>query len=258
MHGDDECSDVDQTKLHVEKFGLSVMHISEDEIGPAFSYSIGLFQTYKHPEIILFGLPQEFRQVIINNCAIKIKEGETYKPDELYGDILPDYDCVFKVVPSEWYDDYVGQAQSFYHGSSFPLLQCVWPDLTRKFPWMPGFNESWRKRQPLLYGPYGTDPSVNMDSPWPFNEPKELASFSCKRLLFGDGSLCRVTHDYPDGDWQVLDDCDHTLQEAALVCLSELVDRFPELLELADLPLGWAADRDVKTGRWSRSVNFLS
>lgn len=255
MHTPDKCINIDQTKSHIEQFGLSVIHVSEDEIGPAFSYSVGLFQTYQHPEIIMFGLPQESMQIIINNFAYEIESGTTYRPDELYGDILPDYDCILKMVPSEWYDDYVGQAQRFYQGSSFQLLQCVWPDLNHKFPWQPGFNANWRNRQPLLYGPYGTDPCVNMHSPWPFLEPKNTASFTCKRLLGGEGSLCRVTHDYPDGDWQVLDDCDHTLlQEASLVGLSELVDRFPELLQLADLPLGWGADRDAGTGLWSRSM----
>jgi hypothetical protein len=254
MHDHDGCIDVDQTKLHIEQFGLSVIHVSEDESGPAFSYSVGLEQTYRHPEIIVFGLAQESRHTIINNCAIEIKSGKTYSPDKLYGDILPDYDCAFKIVLFEWYDDYVGQAQRFYQGSSFQLLQCIWPDLSHKLPWQPGFNESWHHRQALLYGPYGTNPAVDMHAPWPFIEPEARASFSCKRLLEGKGSLCRVTHDYPDGDWQVLDDCDHTLiLEPSLVCLSDLVKKFPELLQLANLPLGWVAERDSQTGVWNRS-----
>lgn len=253
MNDPDKRIALDQTKSHIEQFGLSVIHVTEDDTGPAFSYSIGLSQTYQHPEIIIFGLPQESRHIIINNCEFEIKSGKTYKPDELYEEILPDYDCTFKLVPCEWYDDYVGQAQRFYQGSSFQLLQCVWPDLSHKFPWQPGFNEDWRHRQTLLYGPYGTDPTVDMHSPWPFIEPKDRASFSCKRLLRGEGSLCRVTHDYPDGDWQVLDDCDHTQSQlASLVGLGELVDKFPELLQLADLPLGWGAERDAETGVWSR------
>lgn len=255
MHDHDKCDAIDRTKSHIEQYGFSVIHVSEDEIGPAFSYSIGLFQTYEHPEIILFGLPHESSQIIISNCAVEIKSGRRYKPDELNGDIVPNYDCVFKIVPSEWYDDYVGQAQRFYQGSAFHLLQCVWPDRSNKLPWQPGFTESLRHRQPLLCGQYGTDPAVNLRSPWPFIEPKNHASVTCMRLLQGESALCRVTHDYPDGSWQVLDDCDHTLlHESPLVGLSELVEQFPELMQLADLPLGWGAYLDIETGKWSRSM----
>jgi hypothetical protein len=64
---------LDNTKLNVQKFGLQVIIVSSTRYLPAFAYSIGLWETYGHPEIICFGLPNDLGHEIINDVAEIIK-----------------------------------------------------------------------------------------------------------------------------------------------------------------------------------------
>jgi len=41
---------------------------------PSFAYSIGLFETYRQPEVICFGLPDKLGHEIINDVAELIKK----------------------------------------------------------------------------------------------------------------------------------------------------------------------------------------
>lgn len=43
----------------IEKFGCHVALFEKDNYLPGFAYTIGLYKTYGHPEIICFGLKTE-------------------------------------------------------------------------------------------------------------------------------------------------------------------------------------------------------
>ncbi len=81
-------------------------------------------------------------------------------------------------------------------------------------------------------------------------------SYTCTHVLDSGLPILRVSHDADDGAWQFLcgglhDDPD----EGRLVCVGCMVGRDPSLRELADLPLGWGADRDAADAPWDRSSN---
>ncbi len=61
--------DNNRTASDIEKFGLSVIIIEATDYLPSFAYSIGLWQKFKHPEIICFGLRNQTLLWIINNAA---------------------------------------------------------------------------------------------------------------------------------------------------------------------------------------------
>ena len=67
---------LNKTKLNIEKFGLQVMKVSSTKYFPSFAYSIGLWEKYKHPEIICFGLSSDLGHTIINDVAEIIKRGK--------------------------------------------------------------------------------------------------------------------------------------------------------------------------------------
>ena len=58
-----------RTKSNIEKFGLQVIMVNATDYSPSFAYSIGLYKTYNHPEIICFGLPNDLGHGIINDIA---------------------------------------------------------------------------------------------------------------------------------------------------------------------------------------------
>jgi hypothetical protein len=90
---------------------------------------------------------------------------------------------------------------------------------------------------------------------WPFedgNFPAGLGVVAHRSLLTGAASPRRVVHDR-DGWWQALDGASPAEPEhAVLSCMMCLVELHPELAELADLPPGWAAEREQPGAAWRR------
>lgn len=128
----------------VRKYGLHIISVSEDTVGPGFCFSIGLFENYAHPEVIIIGLRQSLAHVLLNNMGEDIKNGRTFTPGEFHDDVLDDFLCYFGEVPREHYRDFVGWARWFYDGDDFPLLQCVYPTVSGIFPWEKDFPEEAR------------------------------------------------------------------------------------------------------------------
>lgn len=138
------------TQEYIDEFGLTIIHILGDDEGPQFSYSIGLFKSYGHPEIIIIGLKQQLAHKLINNIANDIKRGIKYEPFEYSADILNGFECYFVEVEKSNYNNYVGQATQYYKGDGFPLLQCIYPTVKGSYPWEDEWPESIKDLQPIL------------------------------------------------------------------------------------------------------------
>lgn len=97
--------------------------------------------------------------------------------------------------------------------------------------------------------------SVEPHPDWPFESgrfPSNLGVVAHHSLLTGDGSPRLVTHDR-DGWWQALDGVSSAEPgEAVVACMMCLIELHPELAELADLPPGWAAEREEPGTPWLR------
>jgi hypothetical protein len=144
--------DKDDTQVlsDIANYGWHVVLIEEDEEGPSFGYSVGLFHTYQHPEVVVFGLKVDLLHQIINALGREVAGGKQYRPGEESGNAIEGYSCAFLSVAPEWYSEYLGYALWFYKGDGFPALECVWPDKQQKYPWQQGFSEALRPKQPIL------------------------------------------------------------------------------------------------------------
>ncbi len=134
----------------IEEFGWHVLNITEDESGPRFSYSVGLFKTFGHPEIIIIGLKHELAHVLINNIGHDIKSGKKYQSGQFYADILDNFDCLMIDVKKEHFREHVGYGGWYYKGDNFPLLQCIYPTVKGIYPWDKNWPEDIRYLQPIL------------------------------------------------------------------------------------------------------------
>jgi hypothetical protein len=61
-----------------------------------------------------------------------------------------------------------------------------------------------------------------------------------------------VSHDV-DGDWQFMTGGTPEMENGLVIHLRHVFERFPELLELADLPRGWEATRPHPDAPWQRA-----
>ena len=138
---------------NIREYGLHIIGVAEDSTGPGFAYSVGLFENYVHPEIIIFGLKTDLAHLLLNNMAFDIMEGRTFTPGEFHDNVLDDFLCYFGNVDRTHYKDFVGWASWFYRGDDFPLLQCVYPTRQNVFPWQKDFPEETKWFCPLLIQP---------------------------------------------------------------------------------------------------------
>jgi hypothetical protein len=102
------------------------------------------------------------------------------------------------------------------------------------------------------------DEDGRMDSDWPFADPKNVAVFNIGSVLRGDAPILHVSHDDDDGGWQFHGGGELSDDDAKLVSLHQVILLDPSLRELADLPLGWMADRDSNAAPWKRSPGVVA
>lgn len=122
---------VEKANADIEQYGWSTMYVDANrERGmESFSYTIGLEETYDHPEVIVFGLPAETAHNILSAIAHAIKEGESMPLHTPVENILGgDFNVIFKPLASEAYADYLSVAISSYRSAEFRTQIMFWPD----------------------------------------------------------------------------------------------------------------------------------
>jgi hypothetical protein len=221
--------------------GWHMVGVMEDEEGPGFVYTVGLHYNYQHPEIIAFGLDVNFLAQVVNGIGDDVKKGKKFEDEHEESDILQDYLVFFRTVEKKHYREYLGFARWFYEGDDFPILQCVWPDKSQRYPWHPEAADAFRQRQPVLYDA----------SQWPFHDGRNRAVFTTKPVIHDKLPILLVCHD-ADGDWQFLCGTTNDPADGAIVCLHEVLKRDQTLASLGDLPEGWQASRKDTGDPWTR------
>lgn len=139
-----------QILVDVDANGLHVVHV-EDEAGePAYSFSIGLHESFGQAEVVVFGLPAAAAEALLEAIADDAADGKSFVADSRHEGLLQDYPVRFLAVPKAFYREYLGEAVWAYEGDGFPALQLVWPDKQGRWPWDPAVREGFRDSQPVL------------------------------------------------------------------------------------------------------------
>jgi hypothetical protein len=243
----------------VEEFGCIILHVQDpNDTRPQFSYSIGLQDTRHVPEMITCGLPAETAQAALNDAAELLATGLNLTEGRHEG-IVGNVEAEFRPVDPKWIANLMRSAIWFNGSSDFPVLQLVFPDLENRFPGEEGFNSYFD--QPLLQpnAPMrhveedfwaSNDPSSSLFS-WEFPDPPHTGVILSKSVNEGAEPITYVSHDTEDGAWQFLGDS-MSDSGGVLVCFHHPIDKDSSLKELADLPVGWYAERDSPGQPWTR------
>ena len=143
-----------ETKLlsNIRNKGWQVTSVFDRKgIDPTFSYSIGIFETLKRPEIIIIGVHPATAQSIINDYGDNIKSGaRQYVVGKTYDDLLPGFDVLFIEANEEARKNYALSCKWFYQGIDFPLVQCVWQSEDHIWPWDTSARDGLKRDQPLF------------------------------------------------------------------------------------------------------------
>jgi hypothetical protein len=228
----------------IKKYGWFVGFFDADTATPSFGYTIGLWEKFKHPEIITFGLPVEVIQDILNTAAAKVKDGKPLLLNLDDKDILEDLPVRFRTVHEENVNDYMGYAQRYYNGKTFPVIQLYWTDGDKHYPWDKACEEAIAFSQPLL------DKKLDFK----FFEQRNTSVFTTRHIMKDKQPVLYVCHEEEDGAWQFLPGIALTDEDMMVVSMEEMVKLDPTLNELFNLPIGEIAIREFVGDKWERML----
>jgi Domain of unknown function (DUF4262) len=127
---------------NISDFGWHGINVIEDDNHPPWSYTIGFYETWQFPELIIIGRSRATADHILGTIALKLDADD--RPDLNAGAT-----CHFIEVAERYYSDYVGFARWFYRKRHFPLYQIIWPN-NGHYPWDNGAPDSFKEWQPVL------------------------------------------------------------------------------------------------------------
>jgi hypothetical protein len=245
----------------IEEHGCALISVGrdcKDDFG--WTYSLGLYDTCRQPELITVGLPFEVAKSCLNEAARRMRAGiDVMKARQK--ELIANVDCELRIVAPKW-SDRLMNFTNWYNGDvKYPVLQIIYPDLKNRFQWEEGFET--RFLQPLLQPGTPCTPvdhqfwdSIADDKErfpdWKFPDKPHTKAFVSKPVQDGTEGITFVTHDLSDGAWQILGETGIETGGPELACLHHMVERDPALAELADLPRGWYAERDAPGEPWER------
>ena len=124
-------ADVSGGGVHVVRYG--------DE-HPPYAHTVGLFENFLHPEVVVFGFDDAAASTLLRRVARRVAAGARFLDG--YQEDFPERgrDSFFQPLPSFAYDEYLDVANWFYKSSGYPVLQYVWADRANSFPWEDEFD----------------------------------------------------------------------------------------------------------------------
>ncbi len=126
-----------KVRADIARYGWHCLNVwpQQGDERPGFSYTIGLSESYGHPEIMIFGLGDKAHGILAE-CANLVMKGTRFVPDEPSPDVLDGgYWVVFKPVRKDCFPEYLGTALRYYGKTPFEAFVLFWPDKAHRFPW---------------------------------------------------------------------------------------------------------------------------
>lgn len=144
---------LEKVRRDVQIFGWHLLLVTGGVGEPAFLFTIGLWESFRHPEIILFVPSNDPQDMAGNLQAVvnRIQQGESFQTGRDSEGLFGHFPGAFRPVAKLWYPLFLGTAMAYYGGDGFPALQLFWPDPESRFPWEEGFASGLMPFQPLLH-----------------------------------------------------------------------------------------------------------
>lgn len=120
-----------------------------------FAYTVGFFHSYRHPELLVFGLTPESAHGLFTAAARMIARGRALDTSTPTEELLVARACIPVDVPRRFYAEFATSARWYYNGNRFPMYQVVWPSDDGLYPWNPKAPDAFVREQPVL-GRYST------------------------------------------------------------------------------------------------------
>lgn len=148
-----------QVRAAIAAQGYHVVLVQAEGDEPAYGFTVGLWSTHRHPEVVSFGVDDGSHAGTMHHMldllAERVVAGERFHDGERVEDVIERYRCAVRAVHPARISEYLDFAARIHGGASFDCVQLVWPDAGGRFPWEEGFDRTLLRLQPLLDAPPG-------------------------------------------------------------------------------------------------------
>ena len=137
----------------VDRMGWSCLTIHDTF--PPFAYTVGLMKTHDHPELIVFGRPED-DYAILADLVAKIAQGIRLDEPKEY-DLLDGFPVATRPVDESHHESYLGFAMGYVRRmgriGELQAVQVYVPDIDGIYPFQPKCAQSVIECQPRLDNP---------------------------------------------------------------------------------------------------------
>ena len=137
----------------VAQSGFHVVGVPAGDDGAAHVFTVGLFRSWDHPEVAVFGLAPEVLNAAVDRLGDRVRHGERFDHGDVAAGVLDDRAVAFRRIVPRHYAAFLAGAVWYHGGARFPALQAVWADDDGRFPWDRWFPRELRDAQPALFEP---------------------------------------------------------------------------------------------------------
>ena len=136
----------------VAQAGYHVVTGPSTGVAPAFAFSVGLFRTFDHPEVAVFGLALDVLAGALRRLGEQVRRGERFDEGDVVEGLVDHRPVTFRRIVPRLYPTHLGHAVWYHGGARFPALQAIWSD-GGHFPWERWYPRALRDAQPILFEP---------------------------------------------------------------------------------------------------------
>ena len=134
----------------VARRGFGVLWVFDEEgDAPDFAYTVGLWESCRHPEFVVVGLPQEASMHVMSQISRMVIAGERFSEGNRVRNVLERFDILIGPVDPKFIHDNMGQSVRFSGEPGLVAQQVLWPDRSGTFPSEVGFDPRLARRQNL-------------------------------------------------------------------------------------------------------------
>ncbi|MGE0329161.1 MAG: DUF4262 domain-containing protein [Ramlibacter sp.] len=135
----------------VSKYGCHIVSVFDPEgEEPDFSYSVGVQQTSRAPEVIVLGLRAELAAFVINEYNRRVRAGKRFRRGKRYAGFLDGFPVYFEPVRASRLKEYTLGCDRFYGDETYAVMQIIYPTTKGVWPWNKTAPESFKCHQPML------------------------------------------------------------------------------------------------------------
>lgn len=139
-----------RVRSDIERHGWHVVIVPPEADAPGWAHSIGLWERFGHPELIVFGSEPRQLAALVNALGERVRAGRRFAAGDCDPGMLQELPFAFREVAARWTQVFLGNAAWHYRDERFPALQGFWPDRAGRFPWDADCAADVASEQPQL------------------------------------------------------------------------------------------------------------